>query len=250
MQYFKDFPRVEYVFGDQIDIGGQSVTTEIYQDISAYVDIIDEVKDNSSFYTFYNVQDGDRPDQTSTYIYGTPVYHWTFFLLNDKLKEKGWPLSNRQVELKVKQDFPHRWFTTRNLMTGIHLVNQAVVGLQSGARGIVLRRNLDLGLVYVEMKTTSNFVSGEVIRNVARSDGTGEVIVSATDAGHLAPHHYVDGSGNRVDIDPLSGPGASLTTVTNQDRYFNENDDLKQIKVIKPESIEEITSLFKQAISS
>jgi hypothetical protein len=249
MQYFKHFPRVPYIFGNLKEVGGTRVTSEIFQNISANIDIFEDIKNNSSFYINYHVQDGDRPDQTSTYIYGTPIYHWTFALMNDKLKERGWPLSNQQVEEKVKVDFPHVFINTRNLMTGIMLPGQTIEGLQSGARGIILRRNLDLGNIFVDKKTTANFIAGEVARNVSTVAGeTGEIIINSTGDEHLASHHFIDGNGNRVDIDPLSAPSALLTEVTHLDRYVKQNDDLKMIRTIKRENIDEIVSIFKQAI--
>ncbi len=251
MQYFKNFPRVPYIFGNLKEVGDARVTTEIYQNISVTADIFENIKNNSSFYSLYNVQDGDRPDQTSTYLYDTPVYHWTFSLMNDKIKEKGWPLSNEEIEKKVKVDFPHTFINTRNSLTGIMLPGETVEGSQSGARGIVLRRHLDLGNIIVDKKTTSNFIDGEVLRNVSLIAGvTGEIIINSTGDEHLASHHYVDGDGDRVDIDPLSAPGALLTEVTNIDRYSKDNEDLRLIRVIRPENIEEISSIFKQAIEA
>jgi len=46
-------------------------------------------------YTKYQIQDRDRPEIVSNLLYGDPKYHWTFFLLNDNLKEgkSGWPMS-------------------------------------------------------------------------------------------------------------------------------------------------------------
>ena len=251
MQYFKHFPRVPYVFGNLKEIGDARVTTEIYQNISATVDILENIKNNSTFYSLYNVQDGDRPDQTSTYLYDTPVYHWTFAFMNDKVKEHGWPLSNEELEKKVKVDFPHTFINTRNSLTGIMLPGETVEGSQSGARGIVLRRHLDLGNIIVDKKTDTNFVAGEVLRNVTEIAGvTGEIIINSTGEEHLASHHFIDGDGNRVDIDPLSAPGAQLTEVTNLDRYSKDNEDLRLIRVIKRENIEEISSIFKQAIEA
>jgi hypothetical protein len=249
MQYFKHFPRVPYIFGNLKEVGGTRVTSEIFQNISANIDIFEDIKNNSSFYINYHVQDGDRPDQTSTYLYGTPVYHWTFALMNDKLKERGWPLSNQQIEDKAKIDFPHVFINTRNLLTGIMLPGQTIEGLQSGAKGIILRRNLDLGNIFVDKKTTANFIAGEVARNVSTVAGeTGEIIINSTGDEHLASHHFIDGNGDRVDIDPLTAPSALLTEVTHLDRYVKQNDDLKMIRTIKRENIDEIVSIFKQAI--
>jgi hypothetical protein len=249
MQYFKHFPRVPYIFGNLKEVGGTRVTSEIFQNISANIDIFEDIKNNTSFYINYHVQDGDRPDQTSTYLYGTPVYHWTFALMNDKLKERGWPLSNQQIEDKAKIDFPHVFINTRNLLTGIMLPGQTIEGLQSGAKGIILRRNLDLGNIFVDKKTTANFIAGEVARNVSTVAGeTGEIIINSTGDEHLASHHFIDGDGDRVDIDPLTAPSALLTEVTHLDRYVKQNDDLKMIRTIKRENIDEIVSIFKQAI--
>ena len=50
--------------------------------------------------------------------------------------------------------------------------------------------------------------------------------------------------------DPAVGPGALLTEVTHLDRYIKDNDNLKQIKVVKPDLINQVVSLFKQAINS
>ena len=198
MDYFRHFPKIPYVFGNLSEIGGQRVTSEIFQNISASIDIFESLKNNSSFYTLYNVQDGDRPDQTSSYLYG-----------------------------------------------------ETVEGLQSGARGIVLRRYLDLGNIIVDKKTSANFIAGEVVRNVTQIAGvTGEVIINSTGDEHLASHHYIDGDGERVDIDPQSAPGALLTEVTHIDRYFEDNEDLRLIRVIRQENIEEINAIFKQAIDT
>ena len=39
MQYFKNFPRVPYIFGNLKEVGDARVTTEIYQNISTTADI-------------------------------------------------------------------------------------------------------------------------------------------------------------------------------------------------------------------
>ena len=63
MAYFYNFPNVAYKFCNE-----ESITA--FQDISAYVDIIDQIKDDVNFYQFYNVLDGDRPDIVSFKLYG------------------------------------------------------------------------------------------------------------------------------------------------------------------------------------
>ena len=68
-------------------------------------------------------------------------------------------------------------------------------------------------------------------------------------AQHLSAPHYENASGEVVDIDPTSGPGGLLTEVTFLDRMNNQNDELKQIKIIKPSLINDITNAFREAVS-
>ena len=104
--YFTNFNKVDYVFGDEFNTkGALELTLELFQDITSYVDFIDDLKDLAPYYQTYYVLDNDRPDQVSHKIYGTTDYHWTFYLMNDNIRRQGWPLSMRALDAKVKRDF-------------------------------------------------------------------------------------------------------------------------------------------------
>jgi len=249
MLYFKDFPRTAYVFGDNEVQGGEQVTYEIFQDISRYSDILDVIKDNVSFYRKYNIQENDRPDQLSYKLYGTPEYHWTFYLMNDHLRSRGWPLTLKQLEDKVKTDFPHFVIRTKTPFAAdsIMLVGQTASGNTSGARGEILKRNLDLGQITIASQKA--FTAGEIVTNVAFGlDASGLITAHSTMQEHLSAHHYEDADGNYVDIDPSQDAPAIYTEITQYDRYVRKNNELKDIRVVKPDLIGEVTSAFFQAI--
>jgi len=103
--YFKHFPKIDYRFGN-------NESTVEFQDIGAYIDIVDQVKEYSIFYEAYNIQNGQRADQVSMELYGSSNYYWTFFLLNDSLRTGGWPISDGDLYSKVKEYYPHMAFTT------------------------------------------------------------------------------------------------------------------------------------------
>lgn len=249
MLFFRNFQRTPYIFGDQETLGGEQVTYELFQDISRYSDVIDQVKDNVSFYLKYTIQENERPDQVSYKLYGTPEYHWTFSLLNDHLRARGWPLTMKQLEEVVKRDFPHYTITTKDDLTGILLPGQTASGATSGARGEILRRYLDLGQVVVA--ANKSFITGEAVRNVASTaDASGSVDADSVSLEYLAAHHYEDADGNWVDIDPRVGPGAQLTEITHFDRYVRKNNELKDIRIVKPNLIQEVSSAFFQSIKS
>ena len=86
MSYFRNFPVLQYVFGNE----NYSVA---FNKVGTYIDLVDQLKDDAAFYTYYNVREGDRPDQVANKLYGNPEYHWTFSLLNDDIRRDGWPLT-------------------------------------------------------------------------------------------------------------------------------------------------------------
>ena len=88
-KYFSNFKPVYYRFGD-------NEPYSIFQNLTQYVDLIDQLKANNNFYQDYTIIAGERPDVTSFKLYGSPEYYWTFFLLNDKLRESGWPILRQE----------------------------------------------------------------------------------------------------------------------------------------------------------
>lgn len=90
MSYFKSFPRVFYKFGDE-------QTSDVFENLSVYSDMVDQIRDKVSLYEDYYILPGERPDQVSQKLYDTPEYHWTFYLMNQKLREQGWPLSSANL---------------------------------------------------------------------------------------------------------------------------------------------------------
>ena len=91
MKYFNEFQDTLYNFGNE-------ALPTLTQDITRYVDVIDQVKDDISFLTFYTVREGYRPDQVSVQLYDTPLFYWTFYLLNDDIRQQGWPLNNFEFQ--------------------------------------------------------------------------------------------------------------------------------------------------------
>ena len=255
--FFNKFSRVDYIFGDDYFVkGGGDFALELIQNLTSYVEVVDSIKQNSSFYSKYEILEGDRPDQVSQKLYGTPNYHWTFYIMNDNVRASGWPLTNNELEKKYKRDFPHQFIQTTDDLTGVFTVGQIVVGSQSGASGKCLKRYLDNGVLIID--TQSSYTVEEVANNVTQAELKasqftglpGKITVQATGNEFNAPYYYIDGSKNRVDIDPSVGAGALLTPVTFADFYTEQNNALKLINVIRPDAINEIVNTYFQALGT
>lgn len=92
MSFFKQFPKEQY------SIEANGVSTSIV-DIYRYVDVIEKASQNVMAYKTVDTFDGERPDNLSQRLYGTPDYYWTFFLTNDFLKDgiEAWPKGDSEV---------------------------------------------------------------------------------------------------------------------------------------------------------
>ena len=239
--YFKNFEFAEYRFGNNTDI-------DLAQNLTQYVDLIDQIKNNISFTEKYNILSGDRPDVVSFKLYGTMNYYWTFYLMNDHLKLSGWPLNNDEILDQVKSKYPNRVLTTTSEIGALFPVGQVIEGQSSSAIGEIVKRNLDLGQLFVKLTQGTKFTAGETISYVdtsATGSPTRTLSITGETEQYNAVHHYED-NGVQVDIDPFSGPGVSLTPITYRDRLESRNDALKEIVVIRPEQITAIVSEFQR----
>ena len=244
MLYFKDFQDVFYNFGNE-------ATPTLTQDISRYVDVVDQIKDDIAFLTFYTIPEGMRPDQVSMQLYDTPLYYWTFYLLNDDIRQQGWPVNNTEFQTYIKKIFPNTTITTRENISTKLKVGQTITGNTSGATGTIIRRNLALGQIIVE--GTVNFSSGGETITSLNPDGNYEFAsVISTSTEYQSASYYTDTTGV-VDLGVdssgnLLAAGATKNEITHEQAYYDVNESLRQIKVIRPSLITSLVGSYKKAL--
>ena len=240
--YFKYFPIIDYKFGNETDLAK-------FEDLSIYDDVIDQVADDVTAYEEYYILPDERPDQVSEKLYGTPDYHWTFFLMNDNIREQRWPLSPNALFDTAVVKYPTTVLTTRTKLTDKFKVGQTITGATSSATGKIAVRNLDLGQLYLE-NVSGTFIAGENV-NSTNSNNVVEVIsLTSSELQYNAAHHYEDANGNTVDIDPEVGPGAQLTEITWFDRVNRLNEANREIKILKPGIVRDVVRAFRDAVGS
>ena len=128
MSYFENFQKTLYKFNNEV-----VVTTNL----SAYAEILDDVRLNTSFYQDYYVQNGERPDHVSYSLYGNPQYHWTFFLMNPKIREQGWPISPQEITQKVKKDYPNYVLVSNSDLANNIKIGQVIRGETTGVLSLI-----------------------------------------------------------------------------------------------------------------
>ena len=100
MAFFKNFPTREFTLDNNSEIIN-------IKDIFRHVDVDDLAIDPFSTYTYYDIGSSDRPDVVSQRLYGTTDFYWTFFILNDYLKEGigAWPKSDQELERHITEQY-------------------------------------------------------------------------------------------------------------------------------------------------
>lgn len=245
MAYFSNFNNVSYTFGDE-----HLSTENLIENLTIYSDVIDQIKDNVSFYDKTYIQEGERPDQLALRLYDDASYYWTFYLMNDGIRQKGWPIDQQQMLETIEEVFPNFTVTVRVDITQKFDVGRDLIGQTSGARGTIDHKNYDLGQLVVKLDAGSvDFQVGEIVRstNVSSDVQTAEAFGASKE--YNAARYYLDGDGDVADFDPLVGPGALLTEKTYLDTWVEENDNLRQIQVIKPQYLGKLESAFNTAVS-
>jgi len=259
-RYFTDFPLVRYSFGSQED-------RVYFPKITTFVDVFDKVKQELSLYKKISIIDNERPDSLSYRLYGTVDYYWTFYLMNDKIKESGWPLTLERQDEIIKERYNGWVLTFEGDIEPNFPVGQVVEIRGAGLTGTVKKKNPDLGQVYLTVSPVYNgqTINQNLVNNYMLSalelyyqsqqiDYTVSRIVSVKKE-YEAVHHYENSSGEYVDITPSQqgyGGGtdtrSGLTTVTWESRFKDKNDDLKNIVVIRPDAINSVVGEYKKAL--
>jgi len=255
MVYFSKFETIQYKFGD-------SDVPVDFTNLSQYVDIIDQFKDDATVYETYTLSDGERPDVVSYRLYATTDHYWTFYLLNDGIRQSGWPLSSLELIDHIKEESVGQVLVssgssvgattgfTQPTMTDKFPVGTDVHGSSTGAFGKVYARDVSLGQIFVTSENGILF-GQETIKDVLSGAPNHQLDLDSASETINAVHHFEDSDGNIVDIDPISGiDAATLTPVTFKEFFTNRNDDLSSIRVLRKNVVGQFASLFREAITS
>lgn len=252
MAYFDNFLNIEY------DFDGTGINRTI-KDLSQYSTIITKNIDNVSFYSYYNILDGERPDTVSQKLYNTPAYYWTFFIINNDLQNywHDWPKSSEALRNFAEAEYIGlaAIFDANEDGFGKFVVGGTVNGSLSNATGTVIAIYPTLGYIQIEQDknsvanfrkegesitlTASNSTNAEDIARVGNTLACTSIVKTA-----YAPNYHIDdGTGERT-----RRRTAGTSPVTNFEEEHEVNNAKSRIKVIKPGRIGEVVAAFEKAM--
>ena len=239
MSYFRNFQKVDY------DIRGEGFAQSL-TNLTHFTTISAKLVDNITFYSFYNIQDGARPDNVSYELYDTPDYYWTFFLVNPELKNlyQDWPKNSADLV-----DFAESKYNTLAAISAVvgsgfgqiadrFEIGETVQGGVTGALGTLVGKYPTLGYLEIEPISGTFDPNGEGIFGTSSQDflSTSAIVKKA-----YAPRYHVDvNTGDR-------GPRRTAGTqpYTNFDYEYDKNLERSRIRVIKKRYIADVARTFE-----
>jgi hypothetical protein len=237
MSYFSNFKTIPY------DLNGDGVFDNI-TNLTSLVAASQKLLDNQVFYGYVQVLDGERPDQLSQRLYGTPQYYWSFILINKNIKNvwNDWPKNSAQLlEYSVYKyaDFAALACNTTDDLLGKFIMGEYVQGVLSGAIGQVIAVHTNDKYVVLKLISGTFRMAGEDIYGLESQDTiTATEIVSRA----YAPAYHVDDSTGDITAPRLAG----TSKVTNLDHEGFMNDRNRYVKAVKPDRIADFVAEFNK----
>lgn len=219
MKYFENFPSLYYTF-DTSNPEFKAVT-----DIFTRVKMMDDLITNISVYYNYQMKDSDTIESIAHKYYKDPNRHWIIMFTNTILDPYfQLPLNQDVLEKKIEANYG----TLANAQAHVHHVEKRTTNAVAKS-GLVTYNTtvsiIDNGVISVDgftsLPTTANpVISMGANTSVTFSDGT--VVTVADD----------------------------LVAVSNYDYEVGQNEDHRNIKLVRKEFVEQIENELKKLLKT
>lgn len=233
-QLFKNFPEIQYTLST-----GKIVTIK---DFFRKSKIEQESVNSVISYTFYEIQDGERPDVVADRLYGDSDLHWTFFLVNDMDNYYQWYKDQTTFENQLKEMYPEYWLIANRSTDIVSKDNKWLLGE-------IIETSQQSGNVISVQPTFNRIgVAGGTwnVNDVVTGKVSGKSFtVSSVQNGPDGIDHYVNSEGVKRNT-----PTTGFTPVTYYTHDYEVNETNRKIKVIRPEYIRRVVSEFEKVMAS
>lgn len=280
MSYFKRFPKTEYDYQRNGFIQSVVNIHKSVRPIGAYLDDITN-------YTYYRINEGERPDIVSQRIYDNSEYYWTFFVVNEFLSDglNAWPMSSQQLNSYFARNFNGKVAVTQPTInydadgniTGYEdningdgpndfstfkageVVQNTDINaspyVEPTATGTISRINVDMNQLVIK-PLTGSFTQGDPI--VSQKTGKQVRAYRLYDEVDAPFSYYLDTDGDKRPhpcpefTGDTSDPNNLISTmpyISNRAHIIAQNDARSQIRVISPDFIEDFVEEYFRLIN-
>lgn len=243
--FFENLPEITYKLSD-----GRTVTIK---DFFRKAKIEQNAVANIIEYSYYTLEDDERPDVVATKLYGNPDLHWVFFLVNELPTYNDWHKSNEAFESYINEKYNGDTLTAGSVSDIIDTENKFILGERvscpygkklgyvTGIEPSQKRIHIDvIGKRFdawetgdpEDAKTVEGLYSGKSFRieSVTRYRDA----VKYYKSGNLRSNVYKEG----------------WEPVTFYEYEYELNESRRVIKVIRPEMIKSVVSEFERVMKN
>ena len=177
-EFFKNFPTIQYKLSD-----GKIITIK---DFFRKSKIEQESVTSLVEYTFYELEEGDRPDTVASKIYGNGDLHWTLYLVNDFDNYFDWFKTSQEFEEYIKQKYEGYLVNANNTSEIINSTSKFLLGEK-------VKTNHSEGIV-IKVDPTHNRIGVKPIKGDFGADSPSEGTITGESSGksfsiNFTTHH-------------------------------------------------------------
>jgi len=233
-QFFKNFPEMQY----KLDSGKVITIKDFFRKSSIEPAAQEAIVD----YTYYELQEGDRPDVVATKLYGDSDLHWVFFLVNDFDNYYDWFKSSQDFERYMDKKYRGKYFIASESTDIIDSSNKFLLGetvTGTNSRGVVIGVDPTYKRIHVDVEV--GFENPIVV--TGSNSGNSFTPSSIIDPRDGVAYYY-----NGTERSNLWASG--FDTKSNWEHEFELNEEKRNIKIIRPALIGRIISQFEKVMKS
>jgi len=231
-KFFKNFPEISYPIDDQI-IKIKDFFKKARIDNSSLDQIIE--------YTFYELEDGDRPDVVASKLYGNSELNWTFFLVNDISNYYDWYKWPSVFENYIDEKYSGVTLVANN-------TSDIITPTKKFLMGESVRTHSGVGSIKC-VEPTFKRITVDNVTGIFKSSQTlvggisgKEFSIYEVQSHRDATIYYTDG------VKRSTSFTNGWTKVSYYDMETEINESRRLIKVIKPYRIKSIVSQFEKVL--
>lgn len=218
--FFDAFPKILYTMDDPALNQFKQVV-----DIFCRVRMLDSIINNISVYFTYQIKDSDTPDIIASKYYNDSNRHWVVLFTNKILDPYfQWPLNQDEFQQWISSNYG------------------SVANAQSTIDHYEKRTNVTISQNYQQ---STNVYTSIIGTNVLSVDGVSTFPTLMNPIIQLSPNNVVNFSdGSTVDT------SSQLAAVDAYSYAVMKNDNLRNIKLIKSNYVQQIEAELQQLLSS
>jgi len=240
-ELFKNFPEVRYTLSN-----GKIVTIkDFFRKAKLEGTQLNQVID----YTFYELQEGERPDVVASKLYGNGDLHWTLFLANEITNYYDWYMDTPTFESYMKSKYPGQFLVASTSTDIVSSTSKFLIGediTQGASKGKVLKVDPTYNRILVETTNGRKFVASQAVTGTS---STKSFTPSSVKNGQDGVAYYYDPDAADKGFRYNNNTTGTYLPKSYYHKEYEDNEARRKIKVIRPEFIRRVVSEFERIMS-